>query len=61
MLGDLFQVVVETRKGKPLAVGPKFEDRRCCEPLVAAINANIIRGTERVWSNPHIVTVPRQL
>ena len=56
----LHQVFVETRKGRVLAIGPKT-GRQPCEMLVVAINKAIIDGTETLWSNPHIVSVPAKL
>jgi len=50
----LYQVNVETRDGKVLPVGPKA-GRQFCERIVVAINAQIIKGREKVWANPHIV------
>lgn len=58
---DLHQVFVETRKGRVIAVGPKQSDRSACETLIAEINRHIINGTETLWSNPHIVSVPAVL
>lgn len=58
---QLYQVNVETRDGRVVAVGPKASERQFCERLVVAINAQIIAGRERLWANPHIVTTPAVL
>lgn len=58
---QLFQVCVETRRGRVMPVGPKTSHRQTCEMLVGAINKAIIEGKERLWSNPHIIFAQAKL
>lgn len=58
---QLFQVCVETRKGRVLPIGPKTVHRQTCEMLVGVINKAIIDGKEPLWSNPHIVFAQAKL
>jgi len=52
----LYQCVVETSGGQPMAVGPKV-DQATAERFARSISVGIIRGIERAWSNPHVVPV----
>lgn len=54
MKEQLYQLHVEDRKGRLLAVGPKA-GRQFCEALCMTVNRLIIDGKEREWSNPHVV------
>jgi hypothetical protein len=56
MRQPLYQVHVETREGKLLAVGPAMI-RQACEMFCATIKAQIKAGREREWANPHIAQV----
>jgi hypothetical protein len=53
---ELWGVVVETRGGSPLRVGPAVA-KPIAEELLAAINLQIAKGAELAWSNPSLVKV----
>lgn len=53
----LSQVWVE-QGGVAIPVGPRML-RQACELCVEALSRQIALGRERVWSNPHIVEVPK--
>ncbi len=53
----LYQVFVETRSGRMLAVGPKLT-AAAAEQFAAAIRVQIIHGKEKRWSNPSVLCVP---
>ena len=49
----LYQVLVDDKGGATLAIGPKIA-RHVAENLAEAINTNVLRGVEKVWSNARI-------
>lgn len=52
----LFQVNVETRDGKLIAVGPAMI-RQAAESLMRKIETQIAAGREKSWSNPHLAQI----
>ena len=50
----LFQVVVETKDGEHLRIGPKMAEEAVGN-LAMAINAQIALGKERAWGSAHVV------
>lgn len=51
---DLYQLWVETKTGRTLAVGPRAP-RPFLEMMLTAMNAQIALGKEQSWSNPHLM------
>lgn len=52
----LYQVNVETRDGKLLAVGPAMM-REACDMFAGTIKAQIDQGAEKRWSNPQVLPI----
>lgn len=57
----LYQVAVETGDGKILMVGPKWGSQEEAEKLLVEINMMIVRGKEKLWSNPHLIATPHSI
>ncbi len=56
----LTQVLVEdTQTGRQIPVGPKM-NRKASEGLCQAINIEILKGRERAWAHPTIVSAVPQ-
>ncbi|MDE2439736.1 MAG: hypothetical protein KGP14_01835 [Betaproteobacteria bacterium] len=56
MKQPLFQVNVETRDGRLLAVGPAMV-RQGAELFMQTIKEQIAAGREKQWSNPHLAQI----
>lgn len=52
----LYQVNVDTRKGRSLAVGPAML-KEACDQFAGTIAEQIALGREKRWSNPQVIPV----
>lgn len=49
----LYQVRVETRDGREIAVGPKVI-KDVADQFCLTVRQQIVAGREKSWSNPHV-------